>query len=319
MIKGKSNIDGSWMVIVNPNAGRHKIEKDWKEIDHHLIEAGIEFDFEFTRKKEHAIDLTQEFIRKGFRKFIVVGGDGTLNEVVNGIFSQKEVTTSEFLLAIIPVGTGNDWCRMFNVPFKYKDAVNTIAKGRTFIQDIGIVDYYNSVVPDKRYFINVAGMGYDALVATKTNKDKEKGGGSAFTYLKNLITSLMFYKFSNVSVHIDNQPDNNTFKTFSLSVGICKYNGGGMMQLPNAIPDDGLLDMTLIKKLSRFNVIRSLKKLFDGSITEHPKVVTFRGKTIDIKSEPKIFIETDGESIGHSPARFEIIPKCLQVVIGEPH
>ncbi len=92
-----------------------------------------------------------------------------------------------------------------------------------------------------------------------------------------------------------------------------------MMQLPNAIPDDGLLDMTLIKKLSRLTVIRSLKKLFDGTITEHPKVVTFTGTSINVDSEPKIYIETDGESIGHSPAMFEIIPKSLRVVVGRDY
>ena len=160
-------------------------------------------------------------------------------------------------------------------------------------------------------------MGYDALVAAKTNRDKERGKGTPFTYMKNLLTSLLFYKFSNVGVKIDESNDELNFKTFSLSVGICKYNGGGMMQLPNAIPDDGLLDMTLIKKLSRFNVIKSLKKLFDGTLTEHPKVVTFKGSTIHIESEPKIFIEADGESIGHSPAKFEIIPKSLRVVVGK--
>jgi len=317
MDKKEPNRIKDWAVIVNPNAGRHKIEKDWDKISDYLVKTKLKFQFELTQHKEHAIELTIEYIKKGFRKFIVAGGDGTLNEVVNGIFRQNLVPASEFLIAMIPVGTGNDWCRMWNIPFKYKKAIKVIKKEKTFVQDIGKVNYYSDDTSHSRYFINVAGMGYDALVAAKTNRDKERGKGTPFTYMKNLLTSLLFYKFSNVGVKIDESNDELNFKTFSLSVGICKYNGGGMMQLPNAIPDDGLLDMTLIKKLSRFNVIKSLKKLFDGTLTEHPKVVTFKGSTIHIESEPKIFIEADGESIGHSPAKFEIIPKSLRVVVGK--
>lgn len=124
----KSNILDQWMVIVNPNAGRHKIDKDWDIINDLLIKAKIDFQNAFTEFKEHAIKLSYESIEKGFRKFIVVGGDGTLNEVVNGIFTQNKIPSSDFLVAMIPVGTGNDWCRMFNVPFKYNEAIRIIER-----------------------------------------------------------------------------------------------------------------------------------------------------------------------------------------------
>lgn len=306
-----------WMVIVNPNAGVGKGEKDWGKIYDFLVKNDIPFDSVFTKHKEHAIALTTKFIKKGYRKFIVAGGDGTLNEVVNGIFFQKNIPTTDFLLAMIPVGTGNDWCRMFHIPFKYKQAIKVIKAEKTFIQDIGKVNYFNSSSSKKRYFINVAGMGYDAIVAAKTNKDKEMGHGGAITYLKNLFTSLLFFKHSETVVKIDNEKEGIKSKSFSLSVGICKYNGGGMMQLPNAIPDDGLLDMTHIKKLGKFTVLKEVKNLYDGSFTKHPKVDTYTGKTFQISSEPPISLEADGESLGHSPFTFEIIPKSLRVLIGE--
>ncbi len=310
-------ITEQWLVLVNPNAGTRKGEKDWLEISRHLIEANINFREIFTNHKEHAIAVTSRHIKKGFRKFIVVGGDGTLNEVVNGIFLQKKIPTEEFIIAMIPVGTGNDWCRMFSVPFDYKEAVALIKQQKTFIQDIGKINYFSSTKQKRRFFINVAGMGYDAIVAEKTNRDKARGRGGPMVYLKNLFTSLLFYKHSNTEIFVDNGKDGCSCQTFSLSVGICKYNGGGMKQLPAAIPDDGLLDMTLIKKLGKFTVLKEVKNLFDGSFINHPKVKTFTGKHFKITSTPKIFLEADGESLGHSPFEFEIIPKSLNVIVGK--
>jgi YegS/Rv2252/BmrU family lipid kinase len=306
-----------WMVIVNPHAGVGKGEKDWGKIYDILVKYDIPFDSVFTKHKEHAISLTTKYIKKGYRKFIVAGGDGTLNEVLNGIFYQKNIPTADFLLSMIPVGTGNDWCRMFNIPFKYTGAVKAIKNEKVFTQDIGKVHYHNSKTLRKRYFINVAGMGYDAIVAAKTNKDKEMGRGGVLTYLKNLISSLLFYKHSNTEVIIEDGKEHFKDKTFSLSVGICKYNGGGMMQLPHAIADDGLLDMTHIKKLGKLTVLKEVKNLYDGSFVNHPKVDTYTGKSFKISSEPPISLEVDGESLGHSPFEFEIIPKSLRVVTGK--
>lgn len=269
----------------------------------------------YTEAKEHAISITLEHIHQGFRHFIVIGGDGTLNEVVNGIFLQEEVSSKEFKLAMIPVGTGNDWCRSFEIPFKYKQAIKLIKKQKTRWQDVGLVQFYNSETPKHRYFVNVAGMGYDAIVAAKTNKDKEQGKGGTFLYLKNLFTSLLFYKHTQTTLKVD-QDQTYKNKTFSLSVGIGKYNGGGMKQLPHAEVNDGLFDVTLIKKLGKFTVLKEVKNLYDGSFIHHPKVETFRGKKLMIESLPQISLEVDGESLGHSPFQFEIIPSSLQVVAG---
>jgi len=316
MAKQPHIIQNDWIVLVNPRAGTGKGERDWDKIHEYLLQSEIKFEVVFTTHREHAMALTTKFIKKGFRKFIVAGGDGTLNEVVNGIFIQKNVPTDEILVAMIPVGTGNDWCRMFNIPFDYKKAVEVIVDGNTFIQDIGKVNYYKSKTQKKRYFINVAGMGYDAVVAAKTNKDKERGKGGMLTYLKNLVSSLLFYKFSEVKMTTDGDKEKCDCKVFSISVGICKYNGGGMMQLPNAIADDGLFDITLIKKIGRLTVIKQIKNLYDGSFINHPKVDSLRATTLQIASNPLIDLEADGESLGHSPFQFEIIPRGLKVVVG---
>jgi YegS/Rv2252/BmrU family lipid kinase len=312
----KSEAKKPWIVFVNPNAGTKKGRKDWPEISALLKASGLPFKDIRTEHRDHAVALTMEQAKKGFRKFIVVGGDGTLNEVVNGIFRQSEVPPESFLVAMIPVGTGNDWCRMFNVPFKYKNAVQLIKKEQVFVQDVGRVTYFDGDQEKHRYFVNVAGMGYDAIVAAKTNKDKARGRGGPLVYIKNLISSLLFYNHSRTSITIDDRPAPVEHLTFSVSVGIGKYNGGGMMQLPDAIPDDGILNMTLIKKLGKFTVLKEVRHLYDGSFIHHPKVETFVGKSIQIQSDPTITLEADGESLGHSPFEFTVLPKRLSIVAG---
>lgn len=311
----KNILKDTWIVLVNPNAGTRKGIKDWDKIRYHLEKAKIQHKYITTEKKEHAVSITKAKINAGYRKFLIVGGDGTLNEVINGIFTQDQISPDKFLVGMIPVGTGNDWCRMFKVPFSYKKAVKSLLKENTFVQDIGKVNYFEGNNQKTRYFINVAGIGYDAVVALKTNKDKSRGRGGPLVYIKNLFTSLLFYKHSDTELVIDNQEPYRC-KTFSMGVGICKYNGGGMKQLPDAIPDDGLLDVTLIKKLGKFTVIKEISRLYDGSFVNHPKVATFTGKKIFIKSTPAISLEADGESLGHSPFEFEIMQKSLKVVVG---
>jgi diacylglycerol kinase family enzyme len=102
--------------------------------------------------------------------------------------------------------------------------------------------------------------------------------------------------------------------TFSMNIGICQYNGGGMKQVPDAIPDDGIFDLTIIKKIGRFEVLRSIPRLYDGRIKSHRKVESYNGKKILIRSKGKVFLETDGENLGHTPFEFEILPRKLRVI-----
>ena len=308
--------DGRWMIIVNPNAGVQKGTKEWPKIHRIIEKEGVDHDFLLTEHKDHAIHLTRKSIEKGYRKIVVVGGDGTLNEVLNGIFLQQTCPVQDIIMGMIPIGTGNDWCRMFNVPFEYEGAVKLLKQQNTFVQDVGKVSYQKKDQTYDRYFMNVTGMGYDALVAKKTNLFKEKGYGGPLTYLWFVFASLFQYKFLDAVIEVDGNPE---FKgeIFSMNVGICKYNGGGMMQVPNAIPDDGLLDMTLIVKAPKWLVIRHTNKLYNGTLINLDIVKTFRGKTIRIRSTRKIYLEADGESLGHTPFTYEILPKALRVVTGE--
>lgn len=304
--------NGKWIVVVNPNAGAGKCLKDWDIISGILSDNQIDFEAYKTERKFHAMVLTRNCIRKGFKKFIVVGGDGTLNEVINGIFSQKEVLTEEITVGLIPVGTGNDWARMFGIPFDYEEAVKTLIREKTFIQDVGRVLFTRNQQKVKRYFINIAGIGFDAMVTRKSNKLKDSGKKSKLMYFWNIITGLFGYRHSYASLEVDGEL--HECDIFSMNVGICQYSGGGMKQVPMAVPDDGIFDLTVIRKIGKFDIIRSLPLLYNGKIVNHPKVMSLNGKSIRIDSEKHIFLETDGESLGHTPFEFEIIPRSIKVI-----
>ncbi len=299
-----------WGLIVNPNAGSGKCQKNWPAIQKLIKRAKIEFDAVFTERKGHAIELTRELVEKGYRKLIVVGGDGTLNEVVNGIFYQKDIDPKSMTLAMIPVGTGNDWCRTFQVPTKYLDAIKLIREEKTVVQDIGLVDFHNGSSPD-RYFANVAGIGFDATVAHEANKLKEKGKGNALSYMIILLKTLLRYNSKTMQLTIGDQEFKE--RMFSIGIGIGKYNGGGMKQLPNAIANDGLLDITIIKNISKWTVIKELKGLYDGTFITHPKISALQHTEVTF-AKNQLEIETDGESVGQGPQNFSILSKALRVV-----
>jgi len=304
-----------WLIIVNPNAGHEKGKKDWAVIAGLLEKYNIGYKAQFTLTRRHAIVLTQAGIRDGYRKIVAVGGDGTMNEIVNGIFTQDICMTTEIALGMITVGTGNDWGKLFGIPTDYEEAVRIIHDYKIRLQDAGIVYFYHGTTREARYFINIAGIGFDAVVVKRTNIQKDKGHRGKAIYFLNLLRSLLVYRHTVTSVEIDGHKIQDDI--FTISIGIGRFSGGGMMQTPNAIPDDGLFDITIIRKIRKGDVIMSLKMLYDGTILNHPKINGFTGKDILIDSDPLIHLEADGESLGHSPIEFKIIPKSINIVYGK--
>jgi YegS/Rv2252/BmrU family lipid kinase len=303
-----------WLVIVNPNAGNGKGKKDWDKISALLKEADLPFAVKFTERKSHAIEITKTSINDGFRKIITVGGDGTLNEVVNGVFLNESCSSKEISLALIPVGTGNDWGRMFGIPLDYAKAVKIIRDNKIMVHDIGLIFYYNGTEKNKRYFINIAGLGFESVVVRRTNIQKDKGHGGKAIYLYNLLMSLISYKNTEAELIIDGEKINADI--FSLNVGNGKYCGGGMRQTPDALPDDGILDVTVINGMGKFEIIRNLKILYDGTILKHPKVDGYKCKNIKVSSDSILYTEADGESLGHTPVEFSLIPSAINIVYG---
>ncbi len=309
----------NWLVIVNLHAGSGRCKSDWHEIKKLLDTSSLKTTISFTDEPNSAIKITHNAIENdGIKNIIIVGGDGTMNEVVNGIFKQKRYKTDEINLGLITVGTGNDWGRHYGLPTDYAEMIKIIETGKKFTQDVGSVSYSNTEKKQIRYFVNIAGMGFDALVAKKTNVSKKNGHGGLLVYLINLIHGLFQYVSTHISIAASGNEVCNE-EVFSMSIGICKYNGGGMMQLPKAISDDGLLDVTVIKKTSKFTVIKNIKNLYDGSFIKMKEVETFTGSDFEINANPpeSLYLETDGESLGHSPLFFKIVPKAITLFVGK--
>lgn len=307
--------NSDWMVIVNPKAGSGRGLKDWPVISNRMYESGLRFICVFTEHKYHAIELTVKAIRDGYRNIVAVGGDGTIHEVVNGIFIQQEVPTTCISLAVVPAGTGNDWIRMFGISRTYSEAVRSLVEKRTVLQDVGRVSFYETRVRHTRYMANVAGLGYDAVVNLKYNLLKDEGKYGRRLYLRSAFHTFAGYRSKHFEIFTDGKPFYEGM-VFSGAVGIGKYNGGGMIQTPNASFDDGLLDLTIIKKISKLRVIRNFKLLYSGNIYTFPKVLFTQARKIEIRTEPESRIEIDGEAVGTTPVTFELLPRCIRVVVG---
>ena len=310
----QNSLKQEWLIIVNPNAGNGKGKKDWEKISILLNKKALSFDVKFTERKGHAIHFTIEGIAAGYRKIITVGGDGTLNEVVNGVFLSGVCPTTEISLALIPVGTGNDWGRMFGILLNYERDIDIIVENKQMLHDVGLISYYDGPEKKERYFINIAGLGFESVVVKRTNQQKDLGHSGKLIYLYNLLMSLISYKNTRAEIIIDDEKIR--ANVFSLNVGNGRYCGGGMRQTPRAVPDDGLLDVTIINGMGKFEIIRNLKILYDGTILRHPKIEGYKCKNIKVRSDSVMYAEADGESLGQTPAEFNIIPAGIKIVYG---
>ena len=309
----KENI---WYVIVNPVAGFGRGLEDLPHITKLLRENNIPHELVFSQHKYHVTELTVQAVNEGFRRIMVIGGDGTLHEVVNGLFIQRQCEPKDILLSVIAVGTGNDWVRTFGIPRNYSAAIRAIKDGHTFLQDVGKVTYTESKVEHTRYMANVAGMGFDAYVIEIFNHQKMKGRKGKWLYIYSLLRGYLSAKPAGATIEVDGKVIYNKL-LFSLAVGICRYNGGGIQQLPRAVANDGLLDLTIIRPVHWWHVIFRANRLFNGRIYSIGHVQHAQGKNIKIVSAPHIPLETDGELQGETPVTISIVPQAIKVVVTE--
>ena len=297
----------SWFIIANPTSGNRNFSKLWKEIQQSLKNKNLDYSFAFTQFSKHEITLVQNAIKTGFRNIISVGGDGTLHHVVNGIMTQRYVKTSDITISVIPLGTGNDWIKTYNIPTSIKEAIEIIYKKNIITQDIGVLKSLNTVT----YFNNVAGLGYDGYVVSKLKSLKKFG---SISYLIAGFYGMLFYKKSNFNIKINNK----VIESDCLMVvfGICKYSGGGMQFTEKINTSSGLLNVTIVKNFTLLDLIINLPKLYSGEIVNHKKVVTYKTKEIEVSlKKTKPFIQADGELIGAGNVSVTIIEKAIQFVI----
>lgn len=302
-----------YYIIINPNAGKGEAHDKWTYVQNQLTENKIDFKFEFTDEPGHCYNIVQHRIKKGYRNFICVGGDGTLNEIINATFSQKEVPTNEITVGLIPMGTGNDWKRYYNFPDEPKEAIEVISKRNVKRQDVGEIMNYNKGEKKLSYFINIAGLGFDSTVARATNAMKKRGNRSFSAYFISMIKCLIGYKHWDLKIQLNGKTLEGKF--LSVSIGNGKYSGSGMLQTPNAVINDGLLDITLYNNVPKLKVAWNIKNLYNGKILNVSGVKSYRTHSLKIESPHEIFAEVDGEIIGDGPYEIRVIPNSLNVII----
>jgi diacylglycerol kinase family enzyme len=203
---------------------------------------------------------------------------------------------------------------MFGIPTRYSEAIRAIKEGYTFLQDVAEVDYEESKYCQTRHMANVAGLGFDAAVIKRTLTSRAKRVLGKGGYLWCLVRSFFAHKATGAKVWIDDELVYNDL-LFSIAIGIGKYNGGGIQQLPAAVADDGLLDVTMIRPVHWWHVVFRLRRLFNGSIYSIGHVIHAQGKKIRIESSPETPLEIDGELYGGTPVELRVKHREVRVIV----
>ena len=306
-----------WYLIVNPAGGSGSVQKKWPEIKATLEKRGFNFEWVFTEYKQHATQLAQHAVDQGYRKIMTLGGDGTNNEVINGLMLQQTVPPTELTYALLPVGTGNDWIKTHNIPRKWQDALSVIEAGYTRLHDVGKVQYETPEGTKNRFFINIAGMAYDAFLV-KYIEERNPKGISAFYYYSMILRCLFKYRLKPAKVWIDGQEIEGRY--YTVNVGICKYSGGGMQFVPHGDPGSGRLALTVVNEVSKLGVLLATPYFYNGRIVKHSKASFYEAQEIRVnhldENEP-VFVEVDGEYLGYTPVVYRVLPQALRVVVPE--
>ncbi len=239
---------------------------------------------------------------------VAVGGDGTLNEAVNGVMRAGGTTE----LATIPLGTGMDFGRTYGIPSAFDDAVRTARDGSARTIDLGRVSYRTWAGEDvDRYVANVGSVGMSAAVAQRANgMSKVLGGRAMFFYA----LTRVFFEWDNTVVTVDlDDGDRREGRMHDVIVANGQWHGGAMWLAPDAQPDDGLFDVVLIGDVTKWDFVTTAPKIYRGTYLAHPKVDLVRSRTVAVDAPERLPIELDGEQVGTTPARFEIVPAALRV------
>jgi YegS/Rv2252/BmrU family lipid kinase len=299
------------LLIVNPAAGAGGAERAWPLIAAHLREKGFSFDSVLTESPGHAITLARKAVTDGYTTLVSVGGDGTLNEIVNGIFAVPEAQRRSVLVGVIPVGTGTDFVRTLGLPRTWQEGCAHLLAHETRLVDIGEMGYTGKQGQETRYFVNVAGLGFDGEVVSHTNYSSKKMGGT-MPYLTNLVITLVTYQNKDVTVRVDDETVPGRMNSVIVANG--QWFGGGMWISPNSRPDDGLFDVIIIGDVGKLELLQTMPRLYKGTHLTHPKLSSFRARAVHVTSEQEMWLQADGESLGRAPVSFCIHSEALRLI-----
>ena len=311
------------LAILNPFSGRGRAAKLFPQVETELKRAGIEYDLARTRTALHAIQLAWEAHADGYERIIALGGDGLAHEIVNGLMraSQEGETIA---LGVIPLGTGNDFnkmvppaCRVGQTHDNWRAAINTIARGKTDLFDIGRIvgDHPTPGHPHPHYFDNGMDVGFGALVAKHAGSVPSFLQGTSM-YLAAVFKTLANYQVPRLKITLD---DGTTIEQRSTMTAIANGRcfGGGFWIAPEAMPDDGQFDLMIARGLGRAGILALVPRVMQGTHLTHPAVRMTRAARIVIDSPDPLVVEADGELpfLEAHHLEIELLPRRLRLIV----
>lgn len=315
------NQKNEWYIIVNPRAGSGKTMSEWVPAENRLIELGVPHNTVYTTHKHHAHELAATAARLGYRKILAVGGDGSLHEVFDGIVNwcfASGTDPEDFYVAVVPIGSGNDWIKTFAVPNNAKEVASLIADESFGKQDIiGIKSDGGKIT----YMANIGGVGFDSHVCERVNRQKERGLRSKRIYLDALLHTIRWIRAINLEIIAD---EKSVFsgKCYSVALGNGKYSGGRFRQTPLADPCDGIVDCLIVPRLPMWTLLKELPHLVKGDVHECENVIYVQARNIRIvplDSRSADILEVDGEIEGKMPLDVNVTGRHINVLVGKTY
>lgn len=291
-----------YLIIMNPKAGSKERKKLLKQAQDYLDEQEIQHTVVLTTHKGHAMEFVQQQFPTACTDILVIGGDGTLNEVVNGLQKSGKAIP----LGILPTGTGNDYVKSIPFPKKVKEQLRVAVHGQCLQVDVGKCN--------ERYFINTMGFGFDGQVVAIMEKQGKQFGGH-LAYLYTVLKTVTGFKEPQVNFQIDGTDRQESLFLMAINHGTTY--GGGFKITPNAIVDDGFFDVCFIKKITKLRRYLNLPKLQSGTHTSIKEVEMIRCKTLKVAYALRVEAHVDGEYIGPPPYEVSLLPKVQAIRIEE--
>ena len=293
--------------LVNPASANGSTGRRWPELARRAAAAGLEGATLFSERQGHLAELAREAALDGAELLVVVGGDGSVNEVANGLAGlgrQPEV-------AVVPRGTGWDFSRTFGIPRKIDDAVQVALEGDVRTIDLGRASYRAWDGSDATAsFANVASAGMSGAIAKRANETTKALGGKA-SYLWATFAVFSGWEATEIEVAVDGE--RRAGPMFDVVVANGRFFGGGLEICPEAEPDDGLFDVLTIGDVTKRDLVQTMPKMYRGTHLPHPKAELLRGSSVTVTSETPLPIELDGEQPGTTPVTFEVSAGALRL------
>jgi YegS/Rv2252/BmrU family lipid kinase len=303
-------------LVVNPRSAGGHTGKRWAELSARVNRSIGEFGHEFTAGAMDAARIARKAIDDGYQCIVAVGGDGTINEVVNGFFRDGKAINPNAALGVIPRGTGGDFRRSFGWDLELDSALERLRTDKTEPFDVGLVEYINTEgKPEQRYFANIASVGVSAVVANEVNTSSKALGGN-MSFVWGTVKGMFRFEPPTVRLRADGgEPWDVPINMVAVANG--RYFGSGMCVAPDALTHDGLFDVTIWSGYTLSDFIFKSKGIYGGQHVTWKGTRRLRCRTFQVESADgrEVLIEVDGEVPGRLPAKMTLLPGaiCLKV------